>query len=262
MRRFLPLVFFFAHGALAGEERAGQLWLSAATGGGFGPSGSMVRDLEKRQNDPFTGGRFGYTTFLRGNSEQVLWNAAANASAPALSYQSSQSRLVFEYGLGELAGIGFSIVDQRLNVRNMRSNISSDPAVLLLLSSIYASSSSPAYNQALIQLELADPLVRSNALPYTHATSVNALGRIHPLSGAFDPYAGLSLGLAREWQLPTYAWRLEPAVGLRVHMGRFFVEAELTYTMILPGRKGAWPIPPKKRWNESFVQMGAGFRVD
>lgn len=262
MRRFLSLVLFFAQGVLYAEGRSGQLWLSAATGSGFGPAGSMVRDLEKRQNDAFTGGPFGYTTFLRGNSEQVLWNAAANASAPDLSYRSSQSRLVFEYGFNELAGIGFSIVDQRLNVRNLRSNISSDPSVLLLLSSVYSSSSSPAYNQALIQLELADPLLRSNALPYAHATSVNAVGRIHPLDGAVDPYAGLSIGLAREWQLPTYAWRLEPAVGLRVHISRFFVEAELTYTMLLPGRKGAWPIPPKKRWNESFAQLGAGFRID
>lgn len=261
--RILPvLVCLLANGAVLAEGRTGQLSISLSRGEGLGPSGSIIRDLEKRQNDAFTGGKYGYTTFLRGNSEELLRNAAANAAAPDLTWQSSQIRFAFEYGLSDLVGIGFGIADQRLNVRNIRSNISSEPATLLLLSTLYPSSSSAAYNQALIDIELLDPLIHTNALPYAHATSLNAMARLHPLSGAFDPYAGLSFGLAREWQSPAYAWRIEPALGLRIHTGRFFAELELTYTMLLPGRKGAWPLPPEKKWNESFLQLGAGLMLD
>jgi hypothetical protein len=260
--RILPVVLFLAHGALLAEGRTGQLSISLSRGEGLGPSGSIVHDLEKRQNDAFTGGKYGYTTFLRGNSDQLLRNAAANAAAPDLSYQSMQTRFAFEYGSSDLVGIGFSIVDQKLNVRGIRSNVSSEPATLLLLSTLYPSSSSAAYNQALIDMELLDPLVRTNALPYVHATSLNALLRIHPMDGILDPYGGLSVGLAREWQSPTYAWRLEPALGIRIHAGRIFAEAELTYTMLFPGRKGAWPLPPKKQWNEGFLQLGVGAQLD
>lgn len=258
----LLVLLFVAHSAFA-DDRSGQLSISLSQGRGLGPSGSIVRDLERGQNDGFTGGRYGYTTFLRGNSDQLLRNGLANAAAPDLSFQSSQTRFLFEYGFSSLIGLGFSIADQRLNVRNIRSNLSSDPAVLLLLSSLYpATAASAAYNQALIDLELADPLVHTNALPYVHATSINAVARLHPLSGTFDPYAGVSLGLAREWQSPTYAWRVEPAMGVRINMGQFFAEAELTFTMLLPGRKGSVPLPPKKKWNESFLQLGAGARID
>jgi hypothetical protein len=186
--RILPVVLFLAHGALLAEGRTGQLSISLSRGEGLGPSGSIVHDLEKRQNDAFTGGKYGYTTFLRGNSDQLLRNAAANAAAPDLSYQSMQTRFAFEYGSSDLVGIGFSIVDQKLNVRGIRSNVSSEPATLLLLSTLYPSSSSAAYNQALIDMELLDPLVRTNALPFVHATSLNALLRIHPMDGILDPY--------------------------------------------------------------------------
>lgn len=244
------------------RAETGQMYVSASYGRAQSRSGNAVRDLDKGQNDAFTGGRFGYTTFLRGSSDQIQWNALANAAAPDLKMSGSQARFAFEYALNSFAGFGFTIADQRWNVRGIRSNISSDPSVLLLLSSVFQSSSSQAYNQALIGLELLDPLVTSNALPYWHATSINALGRLHPLEGMFDPYAGLSIGLAREWISPSYAWRVEPALGVRIHTGRFFAEVEASYSMLFAGRKGSIPLPPRRRLNEFFLQAGAGVRVD
>ncbi len=261
---FLCVLFPAGRALLADPEgfAPGNLFLDARGGIVFSRSGSVVRDLDRGQNDAFTGQKFGYTTFLRGNSDQINANIAANAAAPDLSLQSRNIGLGFEYGLSDLFGIGFSVLDERLNVRNIRSNLSSDQITLAALTLAFPSASSAAYNNALIQLELLDPTIRTNRLPYLHSTTANAVFRVHPFDGMIDPYAGVSLGFGREFQTPTFVWRPALNAGLRVLTQKFYTGIELEQSFLQLGRSGSLPIPPKAQFNQTQLFVYAGLRLD
>ncbi|MCE9596933.1 MAG: hypothetical protein K8S54_03110 [Spirochaetia bacterium] len=226
-------------------------------------SGNRIRDLERGQNDPFTGAKFGYTTYLYGNATEIQTNMLANAAAPELKLNSYEYEFLFEYALTSHIGLGFSLADQGLNVRNIRSNISADQSVLLLLSSAYPSSTSTGYTQALIQLELLDPLLHYKREPYIHATSANFQFRYHFVENStIDPYAGLSFGLAYEYQLPAYGIRPGFCAGVRLFAGDVMFGLELARTMLQTGRQSSIPIPPRYALNESKAIVSIGLRLE
>ncbi|HMU82550.1 MAG TPA: hypothetical protein PKE49_16145 [Leptospiraceae bacterium] len=266
LRGFTAMSMVFASCAVLAETPAGfhedGIYLDLRGGQVWKRSGSVMRDLENGQKDSFTGQEFGYTTFLRGNSDQIIANAAANSSAPDLSITSRNLGFGFEYGLFNYLGIGFSILDERMNVRNIRSNISSDQTTLVALATAYPSASSAAYNQALINLEFLDPTVRVNRLPYLHATTVNFQMRFHPLNGTLDPYAGFSLGIGRESQLPTNVLRPALHAGLRVLTRSVYTGIELEMSFLEMGRKGTLPIPPHKQLTQTQFNIYAGLPLE
>lgn len=240
-----------------------RIYIELRTASNLSRSGNRIRDLERAQNDPFTGAKFGYTTYLYGNASEIQANILANAAAPKLKLRSYEYEFLFEYALTPHVGLGFSLVDQGLNVRNIRSNVSANQAVLLLLSSVHNSSTSASYTQSLIQLELLDPLLHYNREPYIHATSVNFQFRYHLLEQSIvDPYVGLCFGLAYESVLPAYGIRPGVSAGVRFFAGDVTLGLEFARTMLQTGRQSSIPIPPRYSLNESRAIFSVGLRLE
>jgi len=229
-------------------------------------SGSVVRTLARGQNDPFTGGPIGYTTLLYGSSNDIAANALANAAAPELKYVSHQSEFLFEYGYSSNFGLGFSLIDESLSLKNVRSNVSANQVVLFALSSIYpagSSGNSPGYNAALIQLELLDPLVHMNRSPYIHATTLNFHTRFHLLSRSrFDPYAALAIGFGLESKLPTYVLRPGVAAGIRFFLGQTTLGFELSRYSLQLGRQSDLPFPAYRELWGTAATASIGIKID